>query len=93
MAGLRLNRVRVLRPGPLPAYQLITSLRQNEIYAAVEAAVPRGLETFIRDDIKSEMILAVLDGEIAVDEIRDFARAFVAEYFREFGGYSARSLD
>lgn len=70
------------------------ALSQNELYAAVDQALGRGLDPFVREEVRSEMILAVLDGEITEAEItRETAREFVADYYRSARGWRHQSLD
>lgn len=69
-------------------------LSQNELYAAVDGVISRGLEPHERDDVRSEMILAVLTGEIGEADItREMARSFVTAYHREAGTWRSHSLD
>lgn len=73
---------------------LMRHLSQNELFAAVDGVIGRGLEAHVRDDIRSEMILAVLGGEMSEADItRETARAFVSDYHRGAGTWSSRSLD
>jgi hypothetical protein len=70
------------------------ALSQNELYVAVDRVISRGLEPHERDDIRSEMILAVLTGEISETDItREMARSFVTAYHREAGTWLSDSLD
>lgn len=69
-------------------------LSQNELYAAVDRVLGTGLLPQVRDDVRSEMILAVLEGDLAESEItRQTAREFVTEYHREAGTWRANSMD
>ena len=73
--------------------QLQAALSQNEIWAAVNAAVSRGLYSFVRDDVVSEMVADVIEGHLAAEDIRAAAREYVAEHFRQAGTHRTRSLD
>lgn len=69
-------------------------LSQNELFSAVDGVIGRGIDAHIREEVRSEMILAVLDGDITEAEItRETARAFVAAYHREAGTWGHRSFD
>lgn len=70
------------------------ALSKNELYAAVDRVIGRGLDAYVRDEIRSEMILAVLEGEITEAEITSqTARAFVAAHNRSAGAWLTRSMD
>ena len=69
------------------------SLNQNEIYHAVNKAVSFGIPAHIRDDVIGSMILAVLEGDLALDQVKARAREFSAAYHREAGTYKTISID
>lgn len=46
----------------------------NDLMAAVDAAIPRWVEAADRDDIRSDVIMAVLSGEIGPTDIGPYAR-------------------
>lgn len=73
--------------------QLKRSLNSNDLYAAVNAAVSVGLPRHIRDDVISSMVLAVLEGEIAIDDAKGKAREFTARYHRAADTYRLKSYD
>lgn len=70
-----------------------TVLYQNAIYAAAHAAVPRGLPSDIRDDVISEIVVAVLCGDILESEIAASAKRFVTAFYRQFDRFKTISLD
>jgi len=72
---------------------LKTALLQNELYAEASRHVPARLPDFIRDDIVSDIVIAVLDGEFAVTDIALKATAVMAAYWRQFGDQRLVSLD
>lgn len=75
-------------------FELQRSLSQNELYAAVDRAVSRALPPHLRDEIRSEMIVAVLEGDLAEHEITSqVARDFVTAYHRNAGTWAVRSMD
>lgn len=69
------------------------ALSQNEVWAAVNGAVSRGLPSFIRDDVVSEMVADVLEGQLDMREVRSAAGGYVAAYHREASTWSSRSFD
>lgn len=69
------------------------SLSHNELYSAANKAVSLGLPAHIRDDVIGAIVLAVLEGEMDVEDIRPTAREFVAAYHREAGTYKTVSTD
>jgi hypothetical protein len=83
---------RGLGEGPLGSV-LFRRLSQNEVFAAVTDALPGFLPRAIQDDIRSEMILAVLEGRVEIGDLKQAARRFVSDYHRRAGTWRARSLD
>ena len=69
------------------------ALSQEQLYALVAAAVPKNLPPITRDDIICDMVLAVLDGQLAVGDLRARAKEFVREHWRMFGTLRDLSLD
>src|SRR5713101_2786863 len=66
---------------------LASLLAANDFYAVAERAIPRrSLDPWDRDDIKSEMIIALVDGRISVEEAlrtgKQFARNFITQQRR-----------
>lgn len=57
-------------------------LLQNELYSAAWAAVPAGLPQHVRDDVISEIVLAVLMEEIRLDQIKASAPKFMAQHYK-----------
>ena len=71
-----------------------TRLRKDRLYAAVDKVVRSTVAPFIWDEVRSEMLLAVLEGEIEEADIsRETARAFAADYYRQAGTNKSRSID
>lgn len=80
-------------------YPYIAKVRgEHADLLAVNALVPRGLPDFMRADVCQEIMLALLDGSVTLDELRSdqrLVRSFVSRSRREneeMGGY-ALSLD
>lgn len=69
-----------------------TALRSNNIYALVDAAVPRHLPAHMREDVTSEVIVSLFDGEIREADIARAVRRRIAEYNRMFSSRD-RSFD
>lgn len=72
--------------------QFTAALRSDEIYAAVNAAVPKGMMPDMRDDIISDLVVGLLDGDFAVADLPQQVAQARTAYNRMFGGY-APSLD
>ncbi len=80
-------------PGERAGLGVKRAMLQNEIVAAVSAALPRSLPPHVRDDVMSDMVLAVLDGSLAMSAIAGSARAFLNKHRQECGAYREISLD
>lgn len=78
-----------------PAGQLRGSLLQHEAYRIADKFIPRYYEQADRDDIKSDIVEAVLAGEFSSEEIGENARWFIREHFRHgvFSSGKFGSLD
>ncbi len=68
-------------------------LLQNEIVAAVSAALPRYLEPDMRDEVMQNMVLAVLEGSLSIDDTVGSAGKYIGMYRRQYGRYGTVSLD
>ncbi|MBP1091929.1 hypothetical protein [Bradyrhizobium diazoefficiens] len=70
-------------------------LLRDEAFREAERCVPRRYERQDRDDIKQDIVVAVLCGELAVDEIAAYAQWFASEHFRGgvFSSGKFHSLD
>lgn len=66
----------------------MAALERNEIFAAAARAVPRGMPSWKRDDIIGDIVLAVLEGTIAADEIATRAKEFIRAFNRQFSEYA-----
>lgn len=96
----KLRKVRVKKQPPPPrvvvenpglAFQ--RQLSQNELYSAVMAAVPAHLNPIARDDIAADMMLAVLEGQIEVVDLKARAKDFVKQHWKLFGAIGVISMD
>lgn len=75
-------------------YVLKRSLSQNEIYAAVDAAVPRYFAPYDRDDIIAQTVLEVIEDGIELRMIASVAREIITDHFNTMRLSSkTRSLD
>lgn len=68
------------------------TLRQADFHRRIVECIPGGLPKDRRDDVISEITIAVLSGEIGLDEIEAKARLYVKRTFREID-YGHMSLD
>jgi hypothetical protein len=78
---------------PPTAYELRRKLLDNPIFAAVDAAIPRGLPDFIRDDVRQEMVTAILAGDFPVDEVKAAVADFLSDYYGKHDIWRNVSLD
>lgn len=74
-------------------HQLKWHLCENAMFAAINKAVSRSLPDYIRDDVIQDMIVAVLEARLAVEDIGRRASEFVKDHFRRFSLYEFKSLD
>ena len=65
----------------------------DPICTAAEDAIPRSYPRDVRDDIKSEIVLAVLEGRVKLDQIAKQAKRFITGYWRGRPDYHAQSFD
>jgi hypothetical protein len=68
-------------------------LLQDELYRTADLAVSRGLQDHIRDDVKSDIVEAVLDGSLRLEDISREVGKYIAAHFAKFSSYKFRSLD
>ncbi|MBW9053485.1 hypothetical protein [Rhizobium mesosinicum] len=69
------------------------TLSPDAVFRIIDKAVPKVLPRFVRDDIISAMCLAVLDGQLFVENIGKEASKFVSAYNREYDSFKTVSLD
>lgn len=89
----RKKRARIKAALLPPGEILKTALLQNDLYAEASRQVPAGLPSFIRDDIISDIVIAVLDGEISAADIALKAKGIIKAYWRQFSDQRLVSLD
>ena len=89
----RRRRPARVKPASAPVQTFARQLSRNAIYRAVSAVVPASLPPITRDDIVCEMVLAVLEGQLAMNELKARAKDFVREHWRMFGTLRDLSLD
>lgn len=84
-----------VEPGSLPQKTSIMQVRTSpeEVYRRAMAALPSGLPRFISDDVVSSLCLAILEGEINVNEMPAQAKVFLRAYNREYHTFQTVSLD
>lgn len=66
---------------------------QKSLYQTACDTVPRYLPRHIRDDVISEITLAVLEGTLAAEDIAKSAKKYLTAWNRDFGSYGTVSLD
>jgi lambda repressor-like predicted transcriptional regulator len=62
----------------------VRALRQDELFALAEAALPRGLPPEGRDDVRSDLIVALLTGEVRPDSARQAALRLASAWHAMF---------
>lgn len=72
---------------------LKAALSQDALYAAAAGAVPRTMPDHVRDDIISEIVIAVLEGDMTVADISDNVKRFVTAYWSGRDFHRTVSLD
>ena len=82
--------------GPKPVYGkevLRRGLLQNDLFHEANAAVRRGLDPILRDDMISEIVEAVLSGTITFDEIKSRGAEIGTAFMRRNSYFRFDSLD
>jgi hypothetical protein len=77
-------------PSRLP---ISVDLHPDALVARVRNTVPRGLPQDVRDDVTSEMVLAVLQGELDIADLNKRVRKFITKYYREAGTFKHVDYD
>lgn len=72
---------------------LAKSLQMDSLYAVAERAVPRHLDEFDRDDIRAELILAMIEGSLSVDDVERAGKQFVKDFMKRNNRIQFSSLD
>ncbi|WP_312222544.1 hypothetical protein [Rhizobium rhizoryzae] len=65
----------------------------DKIFELINKAVSRALPRFVRDDVIGAMSLAVMEGQLLVENIDKEAAKFLRSYNREFDQFKTVSLD
>lgn len=65
----------------------------GRIYRTIVASIPRTLHRDIRDDIAQDLVVAVLEGDVAVGDIGSHVKHYVALHFRQREWRRHHSLD
>ena len=63
------------------------------LYARIKAAIPRSFPADVRDDVTSDISIALMDGAIALAEIESTARHFISLHYKSRDWHTAFSLD
>lgn len=64
-------------------HQFTRALYSNDLYRTVAAAVPKFIEGTIRDDVITDVIVAILSGKLDEGEIGKKVKKLSAKYFQE----------
>lgn len=68
-------------------------LNSNELFRAVNQAVSANLPPHVRDDVIQNMILAILEGELTLSEVRSKSRQYLRDYDRATERWKTVSVD
>ncbi len=69
------------------------ALSPEAVMNLIDKAVSKALPRFVRDDVISAMCLAMLEGELFVENVGKEAAGFLRAYNREFDQFKTISLD
>lgn len=76
-------------------HRSIAAVRHNpdNVYKIVNKVVSAALPKHMRDDVIAEILLAVLEGKLLLDQIGQRVKDFVRDYNREYDTFKTLSLD
>lgn len=87
-------RKRASRAPAIPFGELLgAALSSNALWAKANGAVSRSLPDHARDDIVSEIVLAVLEGKMEMEHINEQASRFVRSYWAARDLHKTVSID
>jgi len=95
----RLHRYYLAKRGKIIAIEpRYAEARQRElmkidIYAVARRSLPAGLPAFVRDDVITDVVLAHLEGKLAIGDVPKRAGEFLKSYNRLFDQWKTVSLD
>lgn len=69
------------------------ALLMDGVVKYLRKALPASLPTYARDDIISDVTLAVMEGKITLEQVPAKAKAFVTAHYRMFDQHKTLSLD
>lgn len=78
---------------PAPGEAFNARLYENQLYAAVMDAIPRGFEEFKRKDIASDVFVMIIVGQATLETIPAAVKKATRDYNRMFDRYKTVSLD
>ena len=78
------KRRKAARPAVDSAEIRTKSLLRDDIFQAAAKAVPSRIEGWRREDIIQDIVLAVLEGDLAIEDIPGQAQSFVRRFNRQF---------
>lgn len=73
--------------------QRAISRSPDAVMEMIDKAVSNALPRFIRDEVVSAMCLAVLEGQLMVEDVSKEAKLFLRAYNREYDTFKTVSLD
>lgn len=86
------RRAKIKQPEP-DQVTIGQRLRSCDLYARVDTLISRWLPPDVREDVVSDLILAILEGNVDENPSPAQARAFVTAHYRRFDRFRVRSLD
>lgn len=84
---------KIRKTDDLPDGQLERSLRLSDLYMRADRATSRKLDDHVRDDVRSELVLAMLEGKIDLRQLGKAARGFEVKYQRWHKRMKVLSID
>jgi hypothetical protein len=77
----------------LPGERFAVSLSGNELWRLAIAAIPKGLDVDVRNDVAADIVAAVLSGDLSPNQIALEAKRFLRAHNRKFSQFEFASLD
>lgn len=73
--------------------RLQSQLLEDVTYAAIRNSLPGHLDRLTKDDVAADMMLAVLEGQLQVADLKTRAPEYVRKHRKMFGTFGVVSLD
>jgi len=90
------GHLRPQRPQVPELYPYISGVptAEHEMLMAVDAIVPKGLPNAVRSDVCQDMIVAILSGEVTMENLKGDLKKYLGQFWRMFPDkYGPISLD